>query len=149
MHNGTVDSNIATVNITINAVNDPPIVTLSANPISSIAPLLVDFTANAYDTDGVITIYEWDLNGDGTFEITDTTSTVSYTYSSPGTYKAKVQVTDNNGAQAVSNAIDITVSAATQIASHSKSSKKKCFITIVKSDKSELWCPADKLFNKN
>jgi len=47
------------------------------------------------DTDGTITGYEWDLDGDGTYE--QTGETVSHAYSSHGTHTATVRVTDDDG----------------------------------------------------
>ncbi|MFZ3089143.1 MAG: SBBP repeat-containing protein [Nitrospirota bacterium] len=88
--------------------NVSPTVTLSANTTSGNTPLAVNFTANASDTDGSITQYEWDLDGNGAYEAANTNSTSTYTYNSAGTYSAHVRVTDNGGATATS-AVTITV----------------------------------------
>ena len=88
--------------------NVSPTVTLSANTTSGNTPLAVNFTANASDTDGSITQYEWDLDGNGAYEAANTNSTNTYTYNSAGTYSAHVRVTDNGGATATS-AVTITV----------------------------------------
>lgn len=90
--------------------NISPTVTLSANSISGNAPLAVNFIATASDTDGNITQYEWDLDGNGVYEAANTNSTSTYTYNSAGTYSASVRVTDNGSATATS-AVTITVSA--------------------------------------
>ena len=55
--------------------------------------------AGSTDDDGSIVKYEWDLNGDGTFEKTTTSATTSQRYSSPGDITVKVRVTDNDGAK--------------------------------------------------
>jgi len=88
--------------------NCSPTVTLSANTTSGNAPLAVNFSAAASDSDGNITQYEWDLDGNGAYEATNTNSTRTYTYNSAGTYSASVRVTDNGGATATS-AVTITV----------------------------------------
>jgi len=95
----------ASVTITVNSYsNTPPQVTLSATPTSGTTPLTVDFRANASDQDGSIVSYEWDLNGDGSFERnTGTSPLTSYTYNNSGTVNVTVRVTDDQGATAVAN----------------------------------------------
>ena len=42
--------------------------------------------------------YEWDLDGDGTFELnTGTTPTATKTYAAPGTVNVRLRVTDDGG----------------------------------------------------
>ena len=42
--------------------------------------------------------YEWDLDGDGTFELnTGTTPTATKTYAAPGTVNIRLRVTDDGG----------------------------------------------------
>ena len=47
------------------------------------------------DSTGAIVSYEWDFDGDGTFD--DTGVMVNHTYQTPGTYNAKLRVTDSVG----------------------------------------------------
>ncbi|HEY2766808.1 MAG TPA: PKD domain-containing protein [Solirubrobacteraceae bacterium] len=48
---------------------------------------------------GSITKYEWDLNGDGTYETnTGSTATVSTSFANPGAYTVGLRVTDSDGA---------------------------------------------------
>ncbi len=94
------------------AVNQPPVITsFTAEPESGEIPLLVTFTCNAYDPDpdGTIISYNWDFDGDGTWDSTTATGTTSYIYYNPGTYTAKVQVLDNGGASATAGPLVITV----------------------------------------
>jgi hypothetical protein len=58
--------------------------------------------AASNDPDGDITGYRWDFNNDGTYN-TDWSSspTASHTYSQEGTYRAKLQVRDNQGETAI------------------------------------------------
>lgn len=88
--------------------NESPIVTASANPTSGAAPLAVSFTASASDPDGSIVSYLWEF-GDGQ---TSNLQSPMHTYQTPGTYPAKVTVTDNVGATA-SKTLNINVSGPT------------------------------------
>jgi subtilase family serine protease len=56
--------------------------------------------------DGFIALYEWDLNGDGTYEYNSTVSgTVTHVYHTNGTYIVRLRVTDDRGATAISTGI--------------------------------------------
>ena len=93
VNDGKADSNIATVSITVTAVNDPPVIdSISANPVSGQAPLTVYVTASAADTEGAVT-YNWDF-GDGTIA---SSASASHTYNIAGSYIAVLTVTDNQG----------------------------------------------------
>ncbi len=75
-----------------------PTVTINASQAQGIAPLKVDFAALTDGGNGQITKYEWDFDGDGTFDSTSPTSgAASYTYTQPGTYPARVRVTNQAG----------------------------------------------------
>jgi len=92
----------------------PTITSFSGTPPSGYLPLPVDFTVTVSDTDGYIVKHEWDYNGDGSYdEDTGMSSTTSYTYTTPGSFNARVRVTDDGGASIVSNAVTLTVNSAT------------------------------------
>jgi ribosomal protein L7/L12 len=92
--------------------NTAPVAKASANVTSGTAPLAVNFSsAGSSDADGSIAAYAWDLDGDGQFD-DSTAQNPSYTYSNVGTYSVKLRVTDNQGAQSVSNTIQITAAPA-------------------------------------
>src|SRR4051794_25788373 len=59
--------------------------TISANPAKTATALTFD-ASGSKDTDGSIAKYEWDLDGDGTFETTTATSKVTHSYAAEGTY---------------------------------------------------------------
>ncbi len=68
-----------------------------ADQTSGSIPLTVNFDASdSSDPDGEIVEYEWDLDGDGSYDDGDDVE-VSYTYEKYGTYTVKLRVTDNNG----------------------------------------------------
>ena len=77
--------------------NQPSSAAISASPESGVVVLDVDFDASAsFDPDGYITGYEWDLDGNGSFETsTGGTAFTSYTYTSTGNYLVAVRVTDD------------------------------------------------------
>jgi PKD repeat protein len=58
----------------------------------------VSFDASgSSDPDGSIAKYEWDLDGNGSYEKTTTTPKTSRTYASPGFFTVHVRVTDDGG----------------------------------------------------
>lgn len=81
-------------------------VTALASPSSGYVPL----TANlSVETSGNIIFYEWDFEGDGTYDWSNSNSgNVSYTYRNSGTFNAKVRVTDNSGNN-VTDSVNIAV----------------------------------------
>ncbi|WP_440071155.1 ThuA domain-containing protein [Streptosporangium sp. OZ121] len=77
--------------------NQRPTVTVSATPVTGIAPLKVDFTSTATDPDNNTPLtYKWNFGVNGSPE--PTTADASHTYNAPGTYTATVTVTDAKGA---------------------------------------------------
>ena len=87
------------------AANQPPQVQATASVTTGVAPLVVNFTANASDPDGTIAGYSWNF-GDGQ---TASIASPSHTYQTNGTFTARVTVTDNAGATATASVV-VTVS---------------------------------------
>ena len=86
--------------------NASPTAVLNATPVTGAAPLTVTFDGRgSTDPDGMIVSHQWDF-GDGS---TATGSTAVHEYLSPGTFTARLIVTDDRNASA-SAAITITVS---------------------------------------
>jgi hypothetical protein len=80
--------------------NTPPTAsfTVTPNPAAIGATVTFNGTASS-DTGGSIAKYEWDLDGDNTFETdTGTVATTTKAYTVGKTYFVKLRVTDNNGA---------------------------------------------------
>jgi large repetitive protein len=95
-----VDDQGATATATIEIdVNDPPTASVTSNVTTGAAPLTVDFTGTAADSDGTFTI-SWDF-GDGSPPDTSTL-TPTHTFDDPGTYEVTLTVTDDRGAVTVS-----------------------------------------------
>ena len=90
-------SDVATV--TVNVTTAPPSARLSFAPTapSSLDPVTFDASASTDPDDG-IDHYDWDFEGDGTFDATTTTPTTTHAYATPGARHAVVRVTDDSGA---------------------------------------------------
>ncbi len=80
----------------------------TASPTSGTAPLTVQFdgTGSLPAQPGDTLSYAWDLDGDGDFDDASGAQP-SFTYAAPGTYTAKLKVTDQRGASSESAAISI------------------------------------------
>jgi hypothetical protein len=61
----------------------------------------VNFEGTGTDEDGTVVYYEWDFNADGTYESVSADDGIgTYVYNDPGTYKARLRVTDDAGLSA-------------------------------------------------
>jgi len=80
--------------------NSPPTASFTVSPNPAHTNTVVTFNGSgSSDTDGTVVKYEWDLDGDGTYETnTGTTSSVTKTYTTEGTFDVHLKVTDNGGA---------------------------------------------------
>ena len=76
-----------------NTVGQPPVCAPTASVTAGLAPLTVNFTANASDTDGTIVETRWTFD-DGTFS---TQPNPVKTFLVPGAHTARLTVTDNQG----------------------------------------------------
>ncbi|MEJ5291999.1 MAG: PKD domain-containing protein [Candidatus Methanosuratincola sp.] len=93
----SVDASQTYIWVDYNSVveNQAPTARVTASPTSGYAPLTVTFDGSgSVDPDGKIVSYAWNF-GDG---YTGTGAAVSHTYTSPGTYTARLTVTDDRGA---------------------------------------------------
>jgi PKD repeat protein len=80
---------------TVPVVNgQPPTAVASSSSTVGTAPFAVSFSSlGSTDPDGLITTYAWNFGDGGT----GSGQTISHTYTAPGTYTAKLTVTDNSG----------------------------------------------------
>jgi VCBS repeat-containing protein len=91
---GHFTSNIATVTITVNNVNDPPLADANGPYSGTVGiPVTLD-GSRSFDSDGTIDSYKWDF-GDGS---TDTGVSPTHNYPTSGTFTVSLEVTDNAGA---------------------------------------------------
>ncbi|MFY9555359.1 MAG: PKD domain-containing protein, partial [Blastocatellia bacterium] len=79
--------------------NQIPQVSITASTVTGNAPLIVNFTSDAYDPDGTIASYSWNF-GDGQ---TSSLPSVSHTYQTAGSFNARLTVVDNQGASATAS----------------------------------------------
>jgi hypothetical protein len=91
-------------------VNEPP--TAHAGPENAIDVVKgaeVVFRGTGFDNDGYVVRYEWDFDGDGSFDWTSgTTGATSWVYTQSGLYEAILRVTDDEGATGT-DVIHVTV----------------------------------------
>jgi PKD repeat protein len=78
-----------------------PVVRAAATPTSGSAPLAVSFSGSATD-DGSIVRWEWDFDGNGTFDYSSATSAATtFTYRASGSFVAALRATDNAGLSSI------------------------------------------------
>lgn len=80
-------------------VNQAPNAVVTATPPGGVAPLNVQYDASgSTDADGTIATYDWDMDGDGTFEVVaGVAAPAVVNYAAAGNYTVSVRVNDNGG----------------------------------------------------
>lgn len=88
----------------------PPVdkltVSIVANPVSGTSPLIVRFSPEVQNNNVVVSKYQWDFNGDGAVDNSDTfgaPKTYTYTGSPGDTFEAQLIVTFASGDQLVAS----------------------------------------------
>jgi plastocyanin len=82
--------------LTVVADQHPASVSFGVSPSPRAGqPVSFTYTGSA-DPDGTLTSWQWDLDGDGTFETTTLTGTVANTYAAPGTINVHMRVVDDS-----------------------------------------------------
>jgi len=89
--------------------NQAPVVSFFATPLTVYVNEPVTFDASStFDPDGSISTYEWDLDGDGLFELSTTDAVVTHTYTTSGLKQATLRVTDDEG-ETARQSVTVTV----------------------------------------
>lgn len=85
--------------LTVEPPPEPPVASFTESAETVTVGETITFDPSAsYDPDGTIVLYEWDFDGDSTYDLsTATPDTVSYTYTALGTYTVTLRVTDDDG----------------------------------------------------
>jgi PKD repeat protein len=104
---GGVDTETHTVSV---LANQTPTAAFTASPNPAVLGQTTQFNAStSADPDGTIVKYEWDLDGNGTYETdTGTTKTTSKAYTAAGTTPVGLRVTDDGGKTATTT-LPVTV----------------------------------------
>jgi hypothetical protein len=80
-------------------VNERPTAAFTSTPLVPVAGAPATFDASASSDDTGIAKYEWDLDGNGSFETdTQATPTTQTTFTTPGPATVRLKVTDTDGA---------------------------------------------------
>lgn len=79
-------------------VHRAPTALVVSRPVSPVINQAVTLDASRSSDDGTIAKYEWDLNGDNTFETTTTVPTTTTAFATTGPKRVGLRVTDNDGA---------------------------------------------------
>jgi PKD repeat protein len=93
----------ATATVTVSAGSGggssaDPVVTLQVYPVSGPAPLKVTLdSSGSWARDGGALDFEYDFEGDGTYDQTTGQNSVEHTYTQAGSYHPKVRATDSDG----------------------------------------------------
>jgi plastocyanin len=91
----------------------PAVVSFSVNPPSPRAGQPVTFTyTGSADPDGSLVSWQWDLDGDGSFETSTPGGTVTKTFASAGTVTVRMRAIDDSGEASDVAAQAITIAAA-------------------------------------
>jgi hypothetical protein len=84
----------------------PPIVNFTANTTTGPGPLAVNFT---YTGTGSPSLVEWDFTGDGTFDATGNTASMTYSSSGTTVYMVRCRATNASGQDVLTRPTYITV----------------------------------------
>jgi PKD repeat protein/flagellar hook assembly protein FlgD len=110
LHVDSSTGNSAETIVPITVRNNPPTASADVTPSNGPVPLIVTLRGSGSDTDGSIVKYEWDFEGDGTYDYASTTTgNTNHEYASVATYTAVFRVTDNSGNTATAVATTTTV----------------------------------------
>jgi YD repeat-containing protein len=93
---------VAESSVTIAVTNNLPSASISAPSTVGLSARATFDGLRSSDTDGVVAAWEWDLDGDGTYE--NAGPQPSFVYTAPGTYTVRLRVTDDDGGQATTTA---------------------------------------------
>jgi subtilisin-like proprotein convertase family protein len=90
--------------------NAAPTTAISGPATATTGQSVTFSAAGSADSDGTVTSFEWDLDGNGSFETTTAADSVQTTFGSPGTFTVKVHAIDEDGGVSSPAETTITVS---------------------------------------
>lgn len=78
--------------------NNLPVADAGPDKPNEVQGVQVYFHGTGSDSDGAVVLYEWDFDGDGTFDVSSAQDgDAFYTFSATGAYSAVLRVTDDRG----------------------------------------------------
>ncbi|MFZ6723375.1 RHS repeat-associated core domain-containing protein [Undibacterium sp. Ji49W] len=89
--------------------NTPPSISLTANPVSAIAPVTINLNATATDTDGTVAKVEFFNGTTSIATVTTAPFNINWTNVAPGNYSITARATDNLGAVSTSASVLVNV----------------------------------------
>lgn len=108
-NSGSTSSDEITVSVLASGTNAPPRVSAGADRTIQLPENSTELTANAFDEDGTISTYEWELISGGAHTLSgEATATLEVSDMEAGSYVFRITVTDDDGATA-SDEIAVTV----------------------------------------
>jgi plastocyanin len=111
IHFGPPNNMVGSVNVV--ADQHPASVSFGVSPAAPKAGQPVSFTyTGSADPDGTLTSWQWDLDGDGSFETTTPTGAASNTYATPGTLTVRMRVIDDSNEPSATAEQAVTIAAA-------------------------------------
>ena len=109
---------MTTTTVDVHATNIAPAANVSATPASPRPGQEVRLNTYGTDPDGAIVRYEFDFDGDGTYDVDGNAPYATTTFTTAGQRTVAVRVTDDAGAQSVSKrSVDVTDSSAPPVVS--------------------------------
>ena len=113
VNDGSANSNVATVDIFVGSVNDPPIANAGLDQ-SKQSSESVSLNGSGSDVDGTIASYFWIQTSGSTVTLNDNsiaapTFTAPVVFSVPETLTFQLVVTDNDGAPSIADIMDVVV----------------------------------------
>ncbi|MFZ1996062.1 MAG: N,N-dimethylformamidase beta subunit family domain-containing protein [Solirubrobacteraceae bacterium] len=79
--------------------------TASPNPVRFGSPVTLDASGTFDGSGASITSYQWDFNGNGTWVNNGTSSSVSHTWATQGTYNVHLKITDSLGRTSITTRV--------------------------------------------
>ncbi len=96
----------------VNGPNDTPVANFSVDQTSTFIGEEITFSSTSFDPDGEIVSYEWDIGADGFFNdeaVEDPNLVYTFTQIHPDGIPVRLRVTDNAGANDISDTITVFV----------------------------------------
>lgn len=103
-----VDASKNCIAVYAEAIDTPPTAQLAFSPGAPFVGDTISFDATASTDDSAISLYEWDFDDDGSYESTG--ATIDHTFTTPGTHRVNLRVTDDSGLTGLASAdVDVSV----------------------------------------